>query len=68
MRMLVQPLFANALEQGAHAGLMHFAAQEVVSGHHTGDVGRGLAHAKADFQHQRRVAAKGGRASSGAAA
>jgi hypothetical protein len=27
MRMLVMPLLANALEQGAHAGLMHFAAQ-----------------------------------------
>jgi hypothetical protein len=27
-----QALFADALEQGAHAGFVHFAAQEVVSG------------------------------------
>jgi hypothetical protein len=55
-----QALLANALEQRAHTGLMHFAAQEIVVWAHAGDVGCGLAHAKADFEHQRRAAAKGG--------
>ena len=53
-------LFTNALEQGAHAWLMHFAAQEIVAGPHAGDVRRGLAHAKTDLQNQRSIAAKGG--------
>ncbi|MNT38692.1 hypothetical protein D3C72_1748980 [compost metagenome] len=54
-----QLLFANALEQCAHTRLMHLAAQEVVIGAHAGDVGRGLAHAKANFENQRCRAAKG---------
>jgi hypothetical protein len=65
---VLQPLFANALEQGAHAGFVHFAAQEVVLRAHAGDVGRGLAHAEADFEDQRCLAAGAAAASSGAAA
>ena len=35
-------LFADALEQGADAGLMHLAAQEVVAGPQAGDMGGGV--------------------------
>ncbi len=52
--------FADQLEQGAHAGLVHLAADEVVLRAHLGDVGGGAAHAKADFHDQRGAAAKGG--------
>ena len=55
---VVDVLLANALEQGAHTGFVHFAAQEVVIGADFGDVGRGFAHAKADFQNQGGRAAK----------
>ena len=44
-------LLADALEQRAHAGLVHFAAEEVGLGQHRRDVRGGLAHAEADFQH-----------------
>ena len=60
MRMLAELLLADALEQRADAGLVHFAAQEVDLGHQRGDVRRGLAHAEADLQHGGRGAAEGG--------
>ena len=47
---VVQVLLAYALEQGAHAGLMHFAANKVFLRHQARNMGGGLAHAKADFQ------------------
>ena len=46
-----QVVLTNALEQGANAGFMDLAAQEARVGQHRRYVGRGLAHAKADFQH-----------------
>ena len=48
---VVQPLLAHELEQRAHAGRMHLAADEQRLWHEAGDVRRGLAHAKADFKH-----------------
>lgn len=47
-----QLLLADALEQRAHAGLMHLAAEEIGLGQHGCDVRRGLAHAEADLQHR----------------
>ena len=56
---VAQLLLANALEQRPHAGIVHFAAQKVEVRQQRGDVRRGLAHAKANFEHQGRGAAKG---------
>jgi hypothetical protein len=55
---VLDAVLADALEQRAHAGLVHLAAQEVVARARARDVGRGLAHAEADLQHQRRAAAE----------
>ena len=57
---VVQALLAAVLQQRAHAGFVHLAAQEVVMGPGQRDFGGGVAHAKPDFQHQRCGAAKGG--------
>mmetsp|Transcript_9927 Transcript_9927/g.18983 ORF Transcript_9927/g.18983 Transcript_9927/m.18983 type:complete len:260 (-) Transcript_9927:403-1182(-) len=51
-------LLVDELEQRADAGLMHLAADEVVVRQGLGDLGGGAAHAKADLQHQRRLAAE----------
>lgn len=50
----------DALQQRADAGVEDFHAQEVVRGAGQGDLRRGLAHAEADLQDQRRAAAEGG--------
>ena len=54
-----QLVVGNALEQGPDAGFMNLAAQKVVAGSNTCNMGSRLAHAKADFQHGGRLAAKG---------
>ena len=51
---VAQLLFANALEQRTHAGFMHFTAQKVFLRHHARNVRGGLAHAKTDFENDRR--------------
>ena len=53
-------LFANALEQSAHARFMDLAAQKIVVGTHARNVCGGLAHSKPDFKHQRGAAPKNG--------
>ncbi len=53
--------FADALEQGADAGLVHLAAEEIVLWPHARDMGRGLAHAEADLEDERCGAAESGR-------
>jgi hypothetical protein len=45
-----QALFANAFEQGADAGRVHFAAEEVFLRQQGGNLCRGFTHAEADFQ------------------
>ena len=50
---VVQAELADLFEQRADAGLVHLAAQEVGFGHQAGNMGGRVAHAKADFQHQR---------------
>ena len=46
-----QLLLADGLEQRAHAGFMHLAADEQRVGHQRRDVRRGVAHAEADLEH-----------------
>lgn len=49
----------NAAQQRAHAGVEHLHTQEIVIGPRQRDLLGGLAHAEADFQHRRRLAAEG---------
>ena len=49
-----QTLFVNLLEQAADARRMHFDTNEILFRHATGNLGRGLTHAKADFENRRR--------------
>ena len=48
---VAQPTIADLLEQGTHAGFMHLATQKAGPGHQLSNVGRGVSHAKANFQH-----------------
>ena len=50
---VLQPHLADALEQRAHTGGMHLAAQKVGVRQGLRNLRAGLAHAKADFQYQR---------------
>ena len=62
---VVEVLLSNAFEQGTNPGLVHLAAQKMVIGPNPGDVGRGFAHAKADFKNQRGLTAKRGAGAQG---
>ena len=56
---VAQILFSHALEQGADAGLVYFAAQKVSFRHQRCNVRCGLPHAKADLQDHRLMLAIG---------
>ncbi len=56
-----QGLVVDQLEQGAHAGLVDFDANEVGVGARGGDGGGGATHAKANLQHRGGCAAEEGR-------
>jgi hypothetical protein len=47
---IASALFADLLQQAAHAGRMHFDADEIFVRHAGSDFGRGFAHAETDFQ------------------
>ena len=55
---VAQTPLTDLAEQGAHAGLVHFDADEVQVGPRRRDLRRGLAHAKANFEHPRCLATK----------
>jgi|GEM_PF-5236501 len=57
---IAQPLLPDALEIGAHAWLMHFAADEVGVLQGCCDLCRGFPHAEPDFQHDGRGASERG--------
>jgi hypothetical protein len=48
---VLQAHVADAFEQCADTGRMHFAAQEAGLRQRGGDLGTGLPHPEADFQH-----------------
>ncbi|MNT51294.1 hypothetical protein D3C72_1882550 [compost metagenome] len=55
---ILNATLTGQLQQGANAGLVHLAAQEVVLRPQAGDMRGGLTHAEADLKDRRRLAAK----------
>ena len=51
--------FTAAFEQGAYTGCVHFTAQKIIASTRLGNLGGCVAHAKTDFQNERRLATKG---------